>query len=121
MSKTDYKQLATYKSELQEAWSFLELPGNFPSKQIPLWLLDYGKDMIESAFRTLKTKEEKIADPIAYLATILRNAKKRNMTPEERAAEISHMRSAVGKVGAARRHEKELDQIKEEFAQVCQD
>ena len=100
MSKTDYKQLAIDKAELQEAWSFLELPGEFPSKQMPLWLLDYGKDMIESAFRTLKAKEDKIADPIAYLATCLRNAKKRDMTPEERAAEISHMRSAVGKVGA---------------------
>jgi hypothetical protein len=118
---TNYKQLAIDKAELQEAWSFLELPGEFPSKQMPLWLLDYGKDMIESAFRTLKAKEDKIADPIAYLATCLRNAKKRDMTPEERAAEISHMRSAVGKVGAARRHEKELDQIKEQFAEVCND
>jgi len=118
---TDYKQLATHKAELQEAWSFLELPGEFPSKQMPLWLLDYGKDNIESAFKVLAAKADKIADPPAYLATMLRNAKKRNMTPEQRAEEITRMRSVIGAVGAAKRHEKELDSLKAEFAEVCHD
>jgi hypothetical protein len=118
---TDYKLLSQQKTELLEAWNFLELAHEFPSKQIPLWLLDYGKDAIVSAFRVLKAKEEKIADPTAYLATMLRNAKKQNMTAEERTQQISQMRSAVGKLGAARAHEKQLDQIKAEFVEVCND
>lgn len=121
MSKTDYKQLATQKAELQEAWSFLELPGEFPSKQIPLWLLDYGKDNIESAFKVLAAKADKIADPVAYLAAMMRNAKKRNMTPEERTKEISTMRQMIGAVGAAKRHENEVSQLKSQFAEVCHD
>jgi hypothetical protein len=117
----DYKQLTQDKAALRETWSFLELSGEYPTKQIPLWLLEYGRENIESAFKVLKAKEDKIADPIAYLATILRNAKKRNMTPEERATEISQMRSVIGKVGNARRHEKEVDALKSQFAEVCND
>lgn len=118
---TDYKQLATYKSELQEAWSFLELPGPFPSKQIALWLSEYGKEVIESGFKVLARKDGKIDDPVAYLGTMLRNAKKRDMTPEQRAEEISFMRSAIGKVGAAKQHEKEVSHLKDVFAEVCHD
>jgi len=118
---TDYKKLTAQKEELKATWDFLDLPFEYPQKQIPLWLLDYGKDMIESAFRTLKQKEDKITNPAAYLATMLRNAKKRDMTPEERAQEISQMRSLVGKIGAAKSHEKEVSYIKDEFAKVCSD
>jgi hypothetical protein len=118
---TDWKKLGEDKLELKAAWEGLEIPFEYPTKQIPLWLLDYGKEMIISGFKTLKKKAEKISDPEAYLGTILRNAKRQNMTPEERQTEISQMRSAVGKLGAAKRHEKEVEQIKQEFAQVCQD
>ena|ERR1039457_767344 len=121
MTKTDYKQLAQDKAELQEVWNFLELPGEFPTKHLPIWLLDYGKDMIESAFKVLKTKEDKIKDPVAYIGTMLRNAKKQGMTPEERTAEISRMRSTIATVREARRHEKEIKQLKSDFAEVCDD
>jgi hypothetical protein len=43
------------------------------------------------------------------------------MTPEEKAEEISQIRSVIGKIGAAKQHEKELDQLKEQFAEVCRD
>ena len=118
---TDWKKLAEDKLELKTAWEGLEIPFDYPTKQIPLWLLEYGKDMIESGFKILKVKEDKVDDPVAYLATVMRNAKKQNMTPEEREAEISRMRALVGAVGAAKRHKKELEYIKEEFAQVCSD
>jgi hypothetical protein len=115
----DYKKLTEQKEELKTAWQFLRLPEPYPENEIPLWLLDYGKEMIQSGFKTLKKKIGKVADPVAYLATILRNAKKQNMTPEQREAEISHMRSAVAKLGAAKRHEKEISYLKKEFAEVC--
>lgn len=118
---TDWKKLAEDKLELKAAWEGLEIPFDYPTKQIPIWLLDYGKDMIISGFKTLKVKEDKVDDPAAYLATVMRNAKQRNMTPEERQAEISTMRSLVGKIGAAKAHKKELEYIKEQFAQVCSD
>lgn len=118
---TDYKKLTVEKAELKEAWDFLALPWEYPDKQIPLWLLDYGKEMIEGGFKTLAKKIDKVIDPVAYLATILRNAKRRNMTPQQREEEISQMRSMVGKLGAAKRHEKEISQIKDEFAKACDD
>jgi hypothetical protein len=121
MSKTDYKQLAADKAELQEVWNFLELPGEFPTKQLPLWLLDYGKDMIESAFKVLKQKEDKITDPVAYIGVMLRNSKKRGMTPEQRTTEISQMRSVIATVREAKKHDKEIKQLKAEFAEVCDD
>ena len=121
MSKTDYKQLAIDKAELQEAWSFLELPGDFPSKQVALWLAEYGKDMIESGFKVLAKKADKVSDHVAYLGTMLRNAKKQGMTPEQRTEEISHMRSVIATVREAKRHTKEINQLKTDFAEVCND
>ena len=121
MSKTDYKQLAIDKTELQEVWNFLELPGGFPSKQVAIWLLNYGKDNIESGFNVLANKDGKITDPVAYLGTMLRNAKKQGMTPEARAQEISNMRSTIATVREAKRHKKEVDALKSEFAEVCDD
>lgn len=117
----DYKKLAEQKAELKAAWEFLELPDEYPEKQIPLWLLDYGKEMIESAFKILAKKADTVQDAVAYLATILRTAKEREMTPEQRETEISQMRAMVGKLGAAKRHKKEVRYLKDEFAKVCED
>ena len=117
----DWKQFAEDKLELKVAWEALEISFEYPTKHIPVWLMDYGKEMIISGFKTLKVKEDKVDDSAAYLATILRNAKKQNMTPEERQAEISRMRSAIGKLGAAKAHKREIDYLKQEFAQVCSD
>lgn len=117
----DIKKLTQQKNELKEVWDYLALAAEFPDKQVRLWLLDYPKDMIESAFKVLAKKEEKINEPVKYIGRILHNAKNQNMTPEERAAQISTLRSAVGTLGAAKRHAKEIAYIKQEFAEVCQD
>jgi hypothetical protein len=119
--ETDYKKLEADRERLKMVWNILKLPGDMPEDDVTIWLLDYSKEDIESGFKTLKKKMHKVADPVAYLGTCLRNAKKRNMTPEERAAEISQMRSVIGKIGATKRHEKEISQIKNEFAEVCLD
>jgi hypothetical protein len=115
---TDYKKLGAEKLELKAAWEHYELPGEFPSKEVALWLVDYGKDMVESGFKVLATKSGKVDSPVSYLGTYLRNSKLQNMTPEEREADISHKRSMVGKIGAAKRHKKEISYIKDEFAKA---
>ncbi len=117
----DIKKLTQQKNELKEVWDYLALAAEFPDKQVRLWLLDYPKDMIESAFKVLAEKEGKVDEPVKYLARVLRNAKDQSMTPEEREVQISAMRSTVGKLGAAKRHAKEIAYIKDEFARVCND
>lgn len=114
----DYKKLEADREQLKTVWQYLQLPGEMPD-DVSIWLLDYGKAAIESGFKTLRKKIKKVGDPTAYLATILRNAKKQNMTTEERELEISQMRSVIGKLGAAKRHEKEISYLKKEFAEVC--
>jgi hypothetical protein len=119
---TDWKQFAEDKAELKAMWEGLEVPFDYPQSDIPLWLHEYGKDSIEEAIIILmKNKHKEIADSTAYMARCLRTARKRGMTPEEKAEEISQIRSVIGKIGAAKQHEKELDQLKEQFAEVCRD
>jgi hypothetical protein len=119
---TDWKQFAEDKAELKAMWEGLEIPFDYPQSEIPLWLHSYGKDSIEEVFVVLmKNKHKVIADSTAYMAKCLRTAKKRGMTPEEKAEEISMMRSVIGTIGAAKRHEKEINRIKDEFAEVCED
>ena len=48
----DIKQLTQDKAHLVELWKFLGLPEAMPD--ISLWQMDYGMDMIESGFKTLK-------------------------------------------------------------------
>jgi cell division septation protein DedD len=117
----DIQKLTQQKNELKEIWDYLAIESPFPDKEVRRWLLDFTKDMIESAFKVLAEKEEKIEEPVKYISRVLHNAKAQNMTPEERDAQISAMRSAVGKLGAAKSHAKQIAYIKEEFAAVCQD
>lgn len=118
---TDYKKLEADREQLKMVWSVLKLPGEMPEDDVTIWLLDYSREMIESGFKTLKKKIHKVTDRVAYLGTCLRNAKKQNMTPEERDKEISQMRSVIGKLGAAKLHEKEISYLKDQFAEVCLD
>ena len=117
----DFDKLKQEQAKLEETWQFLRIPFEYPAANIPLWQLDYGSAAILSAFKVFAKKAAKVTDPVAYLGTMLRNAKKQNMTPEQRAEEISQMRSAVGKIGAAKTHEKDLSYIKAEFAKVLSD
>ena len=94
------------KAALAELWEFLELPDQMPD--MSLWLMDFGKDMIESAFSAMKRRLEagtKIQSPKNYLFTILDNAKLADMTPEERKDQISQIRSLAGTLGARKKHQ----------------
>jgi len=49
----DLKKLQSQKTELKELWDFLEIKTPFPSTDVAVWLLDFGKDQIEAAFHQL--------------------------------------------------------------------
>lgn len=121
MSDINIDQLEREQAKLEQTWKFLRIPFEYPASEIPLWQMDYGTAAILSAFKVLAKKAYKVGDHVAYLAGTLRKAKKQSMTPEERETEISQMRSVVGKLGAAKRHEKEINFLKDEFAKVLQD
>lgn len=114
----DIKRLTQQKNELKEVWDYLGIDSAFPDKQVRLWLLDYEKDVIESAFKVLAEKEEGVDEPVKYLAGILRNSKERDMTPEEREDEISLMRAAAAKVKAQKAHLAKVKAEKDAFAKV---
>ena len=117
----DIDKLEQEQAKLEKTWQFLRIPFEYPKNQIPLWQLDYGTVAILSAFKVLAKKADTVTDPVKYLGGTLRNAKRQNMTPEEREKEISQMRSAVGKLGAAKAHKKDISYLKDEFAQILQD
>jgi hypothetical protein len=71
----DIKNLLKQKEELKDIWDFLGIEAPFPDKDMRLWLLDFSKEMIESAFKVLAEKEHKVDEPVKYLARVLRNAK----------------------------------------------
>ena len=116
----DLKKLQSQKTELKELWDFLEIKTPFPSTDVAVWLLDFGKDQIEAAFHQLAKQQEKVTSAPKYIGKILHNAKIQNMTVEERAARISAMRAAVGAIGGRKKHEAELAKVRQEFATVCQ-
>jgi len=116
----DLKKLQSQKTELKELWDFLEIKTPFPSTDVAVWLLDFGKDEIEAAFHQLAKQQEKVTSAPKYIGKILHNAKIQNMTVEERAARISAMRAAVGAIGGRKKHEAELAKVRQEFATVCQ-
>jgi len=116
----DLKKLQSHKTELKELWDFLEIKTPFPSTDVAVWLLDFGKDEIEAAFHQLAKQQEKVTSAPKYIGKILHNAKIQNMTVEERAARISAMRAAVGAIGGRKKHEAELAKVRQEFATVCQ-
>jgi len=120
----DVKKLQAEKTQLREIWDVLEIDSDYPTKNIPLWLIDYGFEEIVAAFKHLADMmarpDREIVDPAKYVGKILRNSKLENMTVEERAEKISAMRSAVGSLGARKKHEAELAKIRQEFATVSQ-
>ena len=80
----DIKQLTQDKAHLVELWKFLGLPEAMPD--ISLWQMDYGMDMIESGFKTLKkliNKGTDVRDVQKFLGKILHNSKLAKLTPEE--------------------------------------
>ena len=112
----DLKKLQAQKAELKELWEYLEIKTAYPSKQISGWLLDFSKGEVESAIRQLAKREDTVTDPVKYVGKILNNSKIQNMTVEQRAEHVSKMRSLAGAIGARRKHEAELVEIKKEFA-----
>jgi hypothetical protein len=117
----DIKKLTQQKNELREIWDYLGIEAPFPDKDVRLWLMDFSKDEVESAFKELAKREQKVTDPVKYVGKILHNSKLNNMTVEQRAEKVSAMRAMVGAVGGRKKHEAEVKALKREFAEVCND
>ncbi|MGA8622899.1 MAG: hypothetical protein WB660_30795, partial [Candidatus Sulfotelmatobacter sp.] len=76
----DLKKLQSHKTELKELWDFLEIKTPFPSTDVAVWLLDFGKDEIEAAFHQLAKQQGKVTSASKYVGKILHNSKIQNMT-----------------------------------------
>jgi hypothetical protein len=117
----DIKKLTQQKNELNEIWEYLGIEVPFPDKDVRLWLLDFSKDEVESAFKELAKREQKVVAPVKYVGKILHNSKLNNMTVEQRAERVSAMRAMVGAVGGRKKHETEVAAVKREFSEICND
>ena len=122
----DFKLLEKQANELAELWGYLELDaayGDFPRKDVKRWMLvdkfKYSAEEIESALAVLSGKDGKVENVVQWLAVVLRNARLESMTPEQRDAKISEMRSIAGTIGARRGHEAKMKAAKLEFTEAC--
>jgi hypothetical protein len=116
----DIKKLKQDKTDLKDVWEYLAIETPFPDKDVRVWLLDYDKDMIQSAFTALARREDAVNDPVKWMAGKLRNAKEQNMTPEERENYISELRAGAARVKAQKQHSAKVKAEKEAFAQLLQ-
>lgn len=113
-------EIPQLKSQLATHWNNLEL-GKLPHpRNFALWLMDYDLGAIKNAFKVAaawlnKQKTDPTSERVtAYVATCLRNSKLLNLTPDERAEQISNVRRLAGHLGNLRKHKKE-------FATACED
>jgi hypothetical protein len=116
----DIKNLLKQKDELREIWDYYAIDTPFPDKDVRLWLPEYGRDMVESAFTALAKRENKVDEPVKWLAGKLRNSKLQNMSPEEREAHISELRAGAARVKAQKQHLAKVKAEKEAFAAILQ-
>lgn len=128
-----------HTTALEGLWTVL-ISDTLPSqRQFALWLNDYDYEAITQALKVTAKWLERQNNPeepdakvkgvtgdlskriIAYMGTCLRNAKILKMSPEDRAEEISKIRSLAGSLGNMKRWQEECKEVAkdlQEFAHV---